>query len=138
MSRIAQRRRGCGPDPWIMSRTNLIRSFAVAIALMATIACATRVNNVLADPSKFRNREVTISGDVRDSYSIMSRGVYRVEDSTGSLWVYSDKGVPRTGAKVKVTGTIREGFNLGNLADRLPAGMASGLVLIEREHSARD
>lgn len=121
-----------------MSRTYLVRSLAVAIALMATIACATRVNNVLADPSKYRNREVTISGDVRDSYSIMSRGVYRVEDSTGSLWVYSDQGVPRTGAKVKVTGTIREGFNLGNLADRLPAGMASGLILIEREHRARE
>lgn len=121
-----------------MSRTTVIRSFVAAIALMATIACATRVNNVLADPSKYRDREVTISGDVRDSYSIMSRGVYRVEDSTGSLWVYSDKGVPRTGAKVSVTGTIREGFNLGNLADRLPAGMASGLVLIERTHKARE
>ncbi len=121
-----------------MSRITFVRSFAVAVALMATIACATRVNNVLADPSKYRNREVTISGDVKDSYSIMSRGVYRVEDKTGSLWVYSDKGVPRTGAKVSVTGSIKEGFNLGNLADRLPAGMASGLILIERTHKARE
>lgn len=121
-----------------MSRTTVIRSFAVAVALMATIACATRVNNVLADPSRYRNREVTISGDVRDSFSIMSRGVYRIEDKTGSLWVYSDQGVPRTGARVSVTGTIREGFNLGNLADRLPAGMASGLILIERPHARRE
>lgn len=121
-----------------MSRMPFVRIFAVTVALAATIACATRVNNVLADPSKYRNREVTITGDVKDSYSIMSRGVYRVEDRTGSLWVYSDKGVPRNGARVSVTGTIREGFNLGNLADKLPAGMASGLVLIEREHKARD
>lgn len=119
-----------------MQRITHVRVFAVIVTLAATMACATKVNAVLADPSRYRDREVTISGEVRDSYSIMTTGVYRIEDKTGSLWVYSDKGLPRTGARVSVTGTIREGFNLGNLADRLPTGMASGLVLVERHHSA--
>jgi hypothetical protein len=41
------------------------------------------------------------------------RGAYRIDDNTGQLWVVSDKGTPRTGARVTVKGTIREGFNLG-------------------------
>ena len=37
----------------------------------------------------------------------------------------SDQGVPRTSARVTVKGTIREGFNLGSLGDRinLPLGL---------------
>lgn len=121
-----------------MTHSRFSRTLVVVLALVAMAACATRVSKVLDDPSKFRNREVTVSGTVVDSYSIMNRGVYRIEDKTGSLWVASDKGVPRLGARAKVTGTIREGFNAGVLASRLPAGVASGIVLIERKHSVQD
>ena len=50
----------------------------------------------------------------------------------------SDRGVPRKGAQVTVKGTIREGFNLGTLGDRinLPAGIGSGLVMMESSHKA--
>lgn len=121
-----------------MTYSRFLRTVVVVLALVAATACATRVSRVLNDPSKYRNREVTVSGNVVDSFSIMNRGVYRIEDKTGSLWVVSDKGVPRTGARATVTGTIREGFNAGNLASRLPAGVASGIVLVERKHSVKD
>lgn len=121
-----------------MTRHRIVRSLAVLIALIALTACATRVNRVLADPSRYRDRNVTIAGDVTESFSVMNRGVYRVQDKTGSLWVVSDQGVPRLGARVKVTGTIREGFNAGSLASRLPAGVAAGIVLVEKSHSARE
>jgi hypothetical protein len=124
-----------------MTRSRSTRVMVVGLAVLAAssfAACATSVNKVLADPSQYRNREVTLSGDVLDSYSFGTRGAYRISDHTGELWVVSDKGVPRKGARVKVTGTIKEGFNLGGLGDRLkmPAGVGSGLVMIEREHKA--
>ena len=52
----------------------------------------------------------------------------------------SDKSVPRTSARVTVTGTIREGFNLGSLGDRInvPLGLGSGLVLMESSHKAKN
>lgn len=121
-----------------MTYSRVLRTVVVVFALVAATACATRVSRVLDDPSKYRNREVTVSGTVIDSFSILNRGVYRIEDKSASLWVYSDQGVPRTGARASVTGTIREGFNVGNLASRLPAGVASGIILIERKHSVRD
>ena len=110
----------------------------VASALLST-ACASRtINQVLADPGRYRNKEVKLRGAVVDSYSLVGRGAYRIDDMTGTLWVVSDKGVPRQGARVKVTGTVREGFNLGSLGGRinLPAGVGAGLIVIESSHKA--
>ena len=116
--------------PWLAVLILAASTFAVS--------CATRsINAVLADPGRYRDREVKLAGSVVDSYSFASRGVYRIEDRDGhQLWVVSDRGVPRNGARVTVKGTVREGFNLGNLGDRLPRGVGSGLVLVEISHKA--
>jgi hypothetical protein len=111
---------------------------ALFVVVLASAACASiTINTVLADPSRFRDREVTVSGEVADSFSVASRGAYRLKDGSGELWVLSEKGVPRTGAQVKVTGKIREGYNLGALGARLPAGLRTGFVLVESSHRAR-
>jgi len=118
-----------------------LRCIAVTVlsmsALAATACASTSVNRILADPSRYRDREVRVSGSVVDSYSFANRGAYRIGDESGQLWVVSDTGVPRKGARVTVQGTIREGFNLGSLGDRinLPA-VGSGLVLMESSHKA--
>jgi hypothetical protein len=110
-----------------------------AVAAVSLPACATSINRVLADPSRYRNEEVKVSGTVIDSYSIGTRGAYRLADGSAEIWVVSERGVPRKGARVKVTGTIREGFNIGSLVGKikLPMNLESGLVLVEREHKAQ-
>jgi hypothetical protein len=96
------------------------------------------INKFLADPSRYRDREVQLSGAVVDSYSLASRGAYRIDDETGQLWVVSDQGTPRKGARVTVKGTIREGFNLGSLGDQINVpGVEAGLVLVESSHKAK-
>lgn len=131
-----------GMDPAFISsmRQALSLSLAafVAVTALASSACATKtINHVLADPSRYRDREIKVSGTVVDSYSVGSRGAYQIEDGSGRLWVLSDQGVPRRGARVTVTGTIREGFNLGALGNlvKLPAG---AVVMVESSHRARD
>ena len=121
-----------------MRRTLRFGAPLLLVVVLASAACASiTINKVLADPSRFRDRDVTVSGEVSDSFSVTSRGAYRIKDGSGELWVISDKGVPRNGAQVKVTGKIREGFNLGVLGDRLPAGLRNGLVLVESSHRAK-
>jgi hypothetical protein len=125
-------------------RQSLCRSViltALSVTALVSTACAARtVNQVIADPSRYRNREVKLSGTVVDSYSLVNRGAYRIDDGTGQLWIVSDNGVPRKSARVDVKGTIREGFNLGSLGDRidLPSAVGSGLVLIESSHKAKN
>ena len=118
-------------------RTHIVALAILAVSTLVS-ACASRtINRLLADPSRYRDRQVQLSGVVVDSYSLANRGAYRIDDNTGQLWVVSETGTPRKGARVTVSGTIREGFNLGSLGDRinLPAGL-SGLVMIESSHKA--
>ena len=113
----------------------------LAVGALVSSACASMtVNQIIADPSRYRNREVRVSGSVVDSYSLADRGAYRIDDGTGQLWVVSGTGVPRRSARVTVKGTVREGFNLGSLGGRinLPPGVEAGLVLMESSHKAQN
>jgi hypothetical protein len=126
-----------------MNQSIWLRGFRIGVATAAVIvagACAsTSINRILADPAKYRDKDVRVSGSVVDSYSVADRGAYRVDDKSGQMWVLSEHGVPRRGARVTVTGRIREGFNLGSLGDqiRLPQAIGSTLVLVESSHDAR-
>jgi hypothetical protein len=113
----------------------------VLLAATLSSACATRtINHVLADPGRYRNKTVKLQGSVVDSYSLLSNGAYQIEDSTGRLWVVSNVGVPRRGARVTVRGRVQEGFNLGGLGDRLklPPAIGQGVVLMEQSHKAQN
>ena len=120
-----------------------IRSFGLALLVVASVvstACGARtINHVLADPARYRDREVKLSGSVTDSYSFVGQGAYQLDDTTGKLWIVSNRGVPRRGARVTVKGTVREGFNLGSLGDRvkLPQAIGGGVVLLESSHKAK-
>ena len=100
-----------------------------------SMACASTktINQLLADPARYRDDTVQLSGEVVDSYSVANRGAYQISDGTGRLWVVSESGVPRKGARVTVKGEVKEGFNFGSLTDvlKLPAGIAAGMVLME-------
>ena len=125
-----------------MRQTLTLRFVGVVIlagSTLASAACASKtINQVLADPSRYRNRQVQLSGSVVDSYSLANRGAYRIEDDTGQLWVVSDRGTPRKGARVTVKGTIREGCNLGSLGDQIHLpGVGGRLVLLESSHKAK-
>jgi membrane protein implicated in regulation of membrane protease activity len=121
---------------------SLVRNAALLCLLIGSIVsagCAARtINQVLADPGHYRDREVKLSGSVVDSYGFVGNGAYQIEDKTGKLWVVSNKGVPRKGAHVSVKGTVREGFSLGSVGDKLklPPAVSSGIVLMESSHKA--
>ena len=106
--------------------------------------CAQKtVNDVLADPHRYADRNVALSGRVVESYSVVGRGFYRIEDPTGRLWVFSTRGVPRTGASVSVKGKIHDGFDLTSLSGfiKLPEPVreriATGLLMVESSHKAK-
>ena len=120
-----------------------LRCMAVTVlsigALVSTSCASTSVKKIIEDPSRYRDREVKVSSSVVDSYSFANNGAYRIGDESGELWVVSEKGVPRKGARVTVEGTIRGGFDIGSLGDRINLpGVGSGLVLIESSHKARN
>lgn len=119
-------------------RAGLPLIFVLAIL---TAACAARsINQVLADPGRYRNDTITVRGTVAESASVLGRGAYRITDGDQGLWVVTNGGAPRKGARVNVTGRLQEGYDLGALGGvlKLPGSLQSGVVLIESSHKARD
>ena len=125
-----------------MASTNRPGAAALLLALMlATAGCGAKtINQLRADPAKYRNQSVTVQGTVDQSVSVAGRGAYRIVDRDQDLWVVTSSGAPRKGARVSVTGRLQDGYDLGSFAGilKLPGGIESGLVLIESSHKARD
>ena len=121
-----------------------LKKAAALVVLAGAFGCAQKtINDVLADPYRYRNQNVSLSGYVVESVSVIGKGFYRIEDSTGRLWVFSSRGVPRKGARVTVSGKIYDGFDITSLGDfvRLPGAIKerieSGLLLLEDSHRAK-
>lgn len=109
----------------------------VILLALFMVGCEQKtVNQIKADPGRYANREVSVVGTVVRSFSVLGRGAYEIDDGTGKLWVVSETGVPREGAKIIVRGTIRDGYNLGFLG-KLPEAVSSGMVMIENAHKAQ-
>jgi membrane protein implicated in regulation of membrane protease activity len=109
---------------------------AAGLGLLATGCTTMTVNRLLAEPNRYNNRDVTLSGDVLKSVSVLGHGAYQLDDGTGKLWIVSSHGVPRQGARVKVTGRVRDVVDLGRLIP-LPPEVGSGLVMQEKDHRAK-
>ena len=117
-----------------------LRSLVAITTLFAAGCGAKSINQVIAEPGKYRSGTVTVKGTVAESASIMGRGAYRITDGDQGLWVVTTGGAPRTGARVDVTGRLQDGYDLSAFGRviKVPESLKSGLVLIESSHKARD
>lgn len=111
----------------------------LVVAALAAGCAAKSINQVLADPARYRNDTITVHGTVAESASIVGRGAYKITDGDQGLWVITNSGAPRKGARVNVTGRLQEGYDLGALGSvlKLPGSLQSGVVLVESSHKAR-
>jgi hypothetical protein len=74
----------------------------------------TPIRAILDDPRAYDGRGVTITGEVRDATNLLLLKWYRVEDATGAIVVVASGAVPMRGARVRVTGTVRQAFVIGD------------------------
>jgi len=124
-----------------MRNEALIRKVGLIIAVMfvfLSLGCGTKtINHIMADPSRYADKEVKIEGTVTDSYSVIGKGAYQLDDGTGRLWIVSTRGVPRKGARVSTKGKVKDGINIGSVV-KLPKEIDSGLVMLESSHKAKN
>ena len=105
---------------------------------LSSVGCAgTTISRILAEPQKYtRQGDVNLKGNVLESVSLLGHGAYKLDDGTGTIWVVSNHGVPRKGARVKVNGRVRDVVDIGTII-KLPEQVGSGLVMQENKHSAQ-
>lgn len=96
-----------------------MKKLLLLLLLVGLAGCAdtTRIADINKDPGHYAGRDVTIAGQTSDSFGALGNGIFQINDSTGSMWVYSQSfGVPTDGAKIAVTGRIQQGFSFGGRA----------------------
>ncbi len=101
----------------------------LAAALLLSACGSTKIGRINMDPSRYRNRTVSVSGTVTNAVGALGTGGYQVEDDTGKIFVVSASGVPNKGARVKVTGTVMSGVNI--------LGTSIGTAIKEYNHKVR-
>ncbi len=91
----------------------------VLLAAIFAAGCPERrsIADIEANPSRYRNKEIAIAGTVRDAYGAnipltnIHGGVYKIDDGTGTMWVFTDKSVPSKGTRIGVKGKLQDGLN---------------------------
>ncbi len=102
----------------------------LAAAALFLSACGTvKIGRINADPSRYRNQTVRVSGTVVNSVGLLGTGGYQVEDNTGKIYVISRSGVPSRGSHVTVTGKVTPGAEV--------LGQSVGATIRERSHTVR-
>jgi hypothetical protein len=111
-------------------KRSIIFAALVVVALSATALAKKSINQINADPSRYRNKTISIVGTVTDSYGVLGNGAYEIDDGTGRMWVVADRTVPARGARVEAKGQVVTGFIL--------RGHNMGTVLRESGRKAKD
>lgn len=100
----------------ITKRTRLLAAVVVVAVMLSLVGCPSRTSiaEITRDPGKYAGQEITVAGTASDAFGAMGNGIFRVEDGSGSIWVFSQNfGTPGNGAKVAVTGRVEQGFSFG-------------------------
>jgi hypothetical protein len=124
-------------------RLSRVHNLAVCLVVLLAGAligsgCAARsVNDVMADPGRYRNRDVNVAGEVTESVGVLGKGFFKLQDESGSLWVYTSRGLPRKGARVESKGTIRDLASIDSVPDSVRQAVGSGLLLVESDRKAQ-
>jgi RecJ-like exonuclease len=95
------------------TRLTIVPLMLFITMLLAACPPRTSIEKLDRNPGRYAGKEVTIAGRVTDSFGALGRGVFQIDDGTGTMWVLAGQyGLPASGAKVAVTGHVEQGFSL--------------------------
>jgi hypothetical protein len=97
-------------------RSRIVSALLVVVGSLLLAGCPPRVSiaKLNQDPGRYAGKEISIAGRVSDSFGALGRGIFQVDDGSGTVWVVTGHyGVPENGAKVAVIGHIEQGFAFG-------------------------
>jgi len=68
----------------------------------------TPIGKVAQSPTAYK--EATVRGKVTNQFSALGKGAYELKDDTGSMYIWTTKGMPTMNSSITVKGQTQEGF----------------------------
>jgi hypothetical protein len=91
----------------------LLACFLIVVATSCTRFGATRIGDIANHPRDYADKEVSIFGEVTETFSLLVVKYFILRDSTGEITVITERPLPAKGEKIKITGTVKEAFSIG-------------------------
>jgi len=94
----------------------------VVIALLGvmlfTAGCSsTKISDILAQPDKYADKEISVSGTVTEKYWVdilgVSAGACQIDDGSGKIWVITQQEPPEEGEKASAKGFVETAGKIG-------------------------
>jgi len=102
-------------------------TLAILCGILLSGCGTVRIARINADPSRYRNRDVRVEGQVTNSFGALGTGGYQIDDGSGKIYVVSTRsGVPSKGSRVTVSGTVMNGATI--------MGTSYGTTIREHNH----
>jgi hypothetical protein len=74
----------------------------------------TPINKISENPRDYVGKTVTVSGEVIRVFGLFIVKYFVVKDETGEITIVTEKSLPKIGIKIKVKGTVKEAFSIGD------------------------
>ena len=114
---------------YLTKRLGLSSIILIGVVLLTACPKQETISRINADPGRYRNNEVSIVGNVTDSYGVLGNGAYEIDDGTGRIWVVTTRGVPSRGSRVGAKGKVYTGLAI--------QGRSFGTVLQETDRQVK-
>ena len=99
------------------------------LLVFTTIGCsgATKIGDILANPSQYEGKDLTIRGTVGETawLALVGKGAYQLGDGSGTIWVITSQPPPQKGQSISTKGEVQSAFSI--------AGQSYGTVLVETQ-----
>jgi aspartyl/asparaginyl-tRNA synthetase len=97
-------------------------SFIVVLSIASCGIGTTKIVDITGHPRDYAGKEVTVSGEVTETFSLFVVRYFILRDTTGEITVVTDRPLPAKGKKIKVKGVVKEAVSIGT---------KTSLVLVE-------
>lgn len=114
----------------VKNNVGLFSLILCAIVVVSISSCGigtTKIGDITGHPRDYAGKEVTVSGEVTEVFSLFVVKYFVLRDSTGEITVVTDRPLPARGEKIKVKGAVKEAMSIGT---------KTSLVLVEGTEKA--
>jgi hypothetical protein len=112
-------------------KTFMTGFFVISLLVVVLVSCGigtTKIGDIVSHPRDYADKEVTISGEVTETFSLFFVKYFIVRDNSGEISVISEKPLPVKDERIKVKGTVKEAFSIGT---------KTALVLVEASEKSK-
>jgi hypothetical protein len=107
------------------SRFRFLSFILLAILIIVDASCGigtTKIGDITGHPRDYAGKEVSVTGELTETFSLFVVKYFVLRDSTGEITVVTDRPLPAKGEKINVKGVVKEAFSVGD---------KTSLVLVE-------